>query len=94
MKSGKETGNPAKAIQAGEAERGFRDEEHSAMKEHAKELQAEKRRGLRGTRNDGEDDLLAKIAEMPESDKVIAERFHAIIKSIAPDLSPRTSPSK
>ncbi len=66
---------------------GFTEEERGAMKERAKELKASARRGKKG---DGESDVLAKIAEMPESDRVIAERLHALIKAIAPDLSPRT----
>ena len=66
---------------------GFTEEERGAMKERAKELKASARRGKKG---DGESDVLAKIAEMPESDRVIAERLHALIKAIAPDLSPKT----
>ena len=66
---------------------GFTEEERGAMKERAKELKASARRGKKG---DGESDVLAKIAEMPESDRIIAERLHALIKAIAPDLSPRT----
>ena len=60
------------------------------MKERAKELKAAGRRGPRAGKADGESDLLAKIAEMPESDRVMAERLHAIIKATAPDLSPKT----
>ena len=68
---------------------GFTDEERAAMKERAQELKAEVRRGSRA-KTDGESDVLAKIAEMQSSDRVIAERLHAIIKDIAPDLEPRT----
>ena len=60
------------------------------MKERAKELKAAGRRGPRAGKADGESDLLSKIAEMPESDRVMAERIHAIIKATAPDLSPKT----
>ena len=60
------------------------------MKERAKELKAAGRRGPRAGKADGESDLLAKIAEMPESDRVMAERIHAIIKATAPELSPKT----
>ena len=60
------------------------------MKERAKELKAAGRGGPRAGKADGESDLLAKIAEMPESDRVMAERIHAIIKATAPDLSPKT----
>ena len=64
------------------------DEERDAMKERAKELKAEARRGA--ARADGERDLLAKIAEMPDSDRVMAERIHAIVTTSAPALSPKT----
>ncbi|HMI28636.1 MAG TPA: DUF1801 domain-containing protein [Gaiellaceae bacterium] len=67
---------------AGKASKGFTDEERAAMKERAKELKAGK--------SDGESDVLAKIDEMPESDRVMAERLHAIVKASAPALSPRT----
>jgi uncharacterized protein YdhG (YjbR/CyaY superfamily) len=63
---------------------GFTAEEKAAMKERAKELKAA------ATREEGEKDLLAKIAEMPPADRVLAERFHAIVKANAPDLSPKT----
>ena len=64
------------------------DEERAAMQEHAKEMKAEARRGKE--KADGERDVLAKIAEMPKSDRAIAERIHAIVKASAPDLSPKT----
>ena len=67
---------------------GFTDEERAAMKERAKELKAEARAGK--DKAEGESDVLAKIAEMPEPDRVIAERLHAIIKASAPALSPKT----
>jgi uncharacterized protein YdhG (YjbR/CyaY superfamily) len=60
------------------------------MKERAKELKAEARRGSRSSKANGESDLLAKIAEMPEPDKAMATRLHAVIKASAPDLTPRT----
>ncbi|GAB4585786.1 iron chaperone [Nocardia sp. IFM 10818] len=68
---------------------GFSAEERAAMKEHAAELKTAARRGSKATRADGENDVLGKIAEMPESDRAIAERIHAIIKENAPDLAPR-----
>jgi len=64
------------------ASKGFTDEERAAMKERAREL----KRG----KTDGESDVLAKIAEMPEPDRSMAERLHALIKAIAPTLSPKT----
>src|SRR5215203_2464822 len=68
----------------------FTDEERAAMKERAQELKAEASRGPRANKADGESDVLAKIAEMPEPDRAIAERLHAIIKASAPALSPKT----
>jgi uncharacterized protein YdhG (YjbR/CyaY superfamily) len=68
----------------------FTDEERAAMRERAQELKAAGRRGPRAGKADGESDVLAKIAEMPESDRAMAERLHAIIKATAPALSPRT----
>lgn len=67
---------------------GFSDFEKEAMKERAKELKAEAR--LNKNRAEGERDVLAKIAEMPESDRLIAERVHAIVTTSAPHLAPRT----
>ena len=64
--------------------KGFTAEERAAMKERAKELKAEARRA------DGESAVLAKIAEMGESDRAMAERLHAIIMASAPALSPKT----
>ena len=69
---------------AGKASQGFTDEERAAMRERAQELKAEARKA------DGEKALLAKVAEMPEPDRVMAERLHAIVKASAPDLSPKT----
>jgi uncharacterized protein YdhG (YjbR/CyaY superfamily) len=70
--------------------RGFTDEERAAMKERAQELKAEARRGPRADTADGESDVLAKIVAMPEPDRAMAKRLHAIIKASAPALSPRT----
>ena len=69
---------------------GFTDEERSAMKERAKELKAPARRGSRGGKADGEGEALAKIAEMTEPDRGLAERLHAVIKASAPGISPTT----
>ena len=63
---------------------GFTVEERAAMKERAQELKAEARKA------DGESALLAKIAEMPEPDRAMAKRLHAIVKANAPALSPKT----
>jgi uncharacterized protein YdhG (YjbR/CyaY superfamily) len=72
--------------------KGFTDDERAAMKERARELKAEGGGGTRAnkSRADGEADVLAKIAEMKGPDQAIARRLHAIIKSTAPTLSPKT----
>jgi len=67
---------------------GFTAEERAAMRERAKELKAEAR--AEKDKAAGEKDVLAKIAEMPEPDRAMAKRIHAIVKAAAPDLSPRT----
>jgi hypothetical protein len=63
--------------------KGFTAEEKAAMRERARELK-------RSGKGDGEQDVLAKIAEMPKADRDMAERLHALIKSTAPELTPRT----
>jgi uncharacterized protein YdhG (YjbR/CyaY superfamily) len=63
---------------------GFTAEERAAMRERARELKAASGKA------DGERDVLAKIAEMPESDRSMAERLHALIRANAPDLAPKT----
>jgi uncharacterized protein YdhG (YjbR/CyaY superfamily) len=68
---------------------GFTAAERAAMKERAKEVKASSRRSSRA-KPDGESDLLAKIAEMPDADRTIAERIHAIVKANAPGLAPKT----
>ena len=74
----------------GQASQGFTDDERAAMKERAQELKASARRGPRAGKADGEADVLAKIAEMPEPDRTMAERLHAVVKASAPALAPRT----
>ena len=63
---------------------GFTAEERAAMRERAREQKAEAQRA------DGESAVLAKIAEMPEADRAMAERLHEIVKASAPELSPKT----
>jgi len=70
--------------------KGFEDEERVAMKERIQELKAAARRGPRADKADGESAVLAKIAEMPEPDRAMGKRLHAIIKASAPALSPKT----
>ena len=65
---------------AGKASKRFTAEERAAMRERAKELKSAS----------GESDVLAKIAEMPKADRVMAERIHAVVKASAPELSART----
>ncbi len=67
----------------------FTDEERAAVKERARELKADARRGPRAAEADGESDVLAKIAEMAGPDRAMGERLHAVIKASAPTLSPR-----
>ena len=81
MKSAKST------TATGKKPTGFTDGEQVAMKERLQELKVEARRGPRA---DGEDAVLAKIAGLPQPDRAMAERLHAIIKASAPALSPRT----
>ena len=69
---------------------GFTAEERAAMKEHAHEQKVAARRGQGAAAAEGESDVLAKIAELPEPDRVLAERLHALIMASAPALSPRT----
>jgi uncharacterized protein YdhG (YjbR/CyaY superfamily) len=78
------------ATVTGKAVKGFTDPERAAMKERARELKAEARRGPRAKVVYGERDVLAKIAEMPNPDRAMAERLHAIVKASAPALLPRT----
>jgi uncharacterized protein YdhG (YjbR/CyaY superfamily) len=78
----KDTQNSAKSTAAiNKKSKGFTDEERAAMKQRAKELKADKA--------DAESAVLAKIAEMPQPDRALGERLHAIIKASAPALSPK-----
>jgi uncharacterized protein YdhG (YjbR/CyaY superfamily) len=87
----KDTQKPAKRTTAsGETFQGLTDEERGAMKARTKELKAEARRGPRAGKADGEREVLARIAEMPEADRVLAERVHAVITASAPALAPKT----
>jgi uncharacterized protein YdhG (YjbR/CyaY superfamily) len=85
MSAKKATQRSAKSTTAsGKKSKGFTDEERAAMKERAQELKAEARKA------DGESAVLAKIAEMPEPDRAMGKRLHAIVKASAPALSPKT----
>ena len=84
MSAKKATQKSAKRTATNTKSKGFTAEERAAMKERAQELKAE------AAKADGESDLLAKIAEMPEPDRGMATRLHAIVKASAPSLTPKT----
>ena len=87
MSQKKETQKSAKRTTAiGRKFKGFTDEERVAMKERIQELKAAARRADKA---DGENAVLAKIGEMPEPERAMGKRLHAIIKASAPALSPR-----
>ena len=89
----KATKKSAKSTTAiGKESKGFTDEERGAMKERARELKAETRRGPSGKKNraEGESAALAEIAAMQVPDRAMAKRLHAIIKASAPALWPKT----
>ena len=68
---------------------GWTDEERAAMKEHAAELKRAKSRG-KASMADGEADLRAKLADLPDEDRQMGERIHTVVMAAAPDLVPRT----
>ncbi|MFZ0592763.1 MAG: DUF1801 domain-containing protein [Bryobacteraceae bacterium] len=78
--------SPKSNTATGKKPKGFTDEELGAMRERLQELKSDDRRADKA---DGESAVLAKIAEMPEPDRAMGERLHAIIKASAPALSPR-----
>jgi uncharacterized protein YdhG (YjbR/CyaY superfamily) len=89
MSPKKETQKSTKSTTAiNKKSQGFTDEERAAMKERAQELKAAAR--AKKDKADGESAVLAKIAEMPEPDRAMGKRLHAIIKASAPALSPKT----
>jgi uncharacterized protein YdhG (YjbR/CyaY superfamily) len=89
-KPAKKSTQPSTTRTTDKAPKGFTDEERAAMKERVQELKAAARQGRRADNADGESDVLAKIADMPEPDRAMAERLHAIIRASAPALSPKT----
>jgi uncharacterized protein YdhG (YjbR/CyaY superfamily) len=89
MSPKKDTQKSAKSTTAiNKKVKGFTDEERAAMKARAQELKAEARADK--DKADGESDVLAAIAAMPEPERAMAKRLHAIIKASAPALSPKT----
>ncbi|GAA3117028.1 DUF1801 domain-containing protein [Streptomyces rectiviolaceus] len=94
MKATKDTQKPARSTTATVATAakfdGFTDEERGAMKARAQELKASARRGSRAAKAAEEEAaVVAKIAEMQDSDRVMAERLHAVIKESVPELAPK-----
>jgi uncharacterized protein YdhG (YjbR/CyaY superfamily) len=83
-----DTQKSAKRTTATDKSKGLTPEELAALKERVKEQKAEAR--VNKDKAAGEADVLAKIAEMPKSDRAMAERFHALVKAYAPGLSPKT----
>ena len=69
---------------------GFTDDERAAMKERARELKAARGRKGKAGKAEAEREVLAKIAEMPDSDQTMARRLHEIVRATAPGLEPRT----
>ena len=84
MNDTKKSGNRTTAVD--KMAKTFTEEERSAIQERAKEVKAAARRGAKA---DVESDVLAKIAEMPDADRIMAERIHAVVKASAPDLEPK-----
>ena len=79
---------PASAPSTDTGYDGFTEEERGAMKDRAKELKAAARRSPRA-KADAEGEVLAKIADMPEADRALAERVHGLVKANAPELAPK-----
>ncbi|MEO6969062.1 MAG: DUF1801 domain-containing protein [Rhodanobacteraceae bacterium] len=70
------------------ASKGFTAEERAAMRERVREMKAQARANK--NKAEGESDVLAQIARMPEPDRIMAKRLHALVKTSAPELSPKT----
>ena len=82
--------SPTSTAAAGKKPAGFTDEERGAMSERLQEMKREARRGSPTAKADEESAVLAKIAALPQPDRDVATRLHAIIKANAPSLSPKT----
>jgi uncharacterized protein YdhG (YjbR/CyaY superfamily) len=74
---------------SGKRYKGFTSEERAAMVDRVQEMKVAGRRGPRADQADAESEVLAKIAELPESDRAMAKQIHAVVMASAPDLSPR-----
>ncbi len=88
MSPSKRTTNGTTSRSAAKKTAAFSAEERAAMRERAKEAKAEARANK--TNADGERDVLAKIAEMPEPERTMATKLHALVKAAAPSLAPKT----
>jgi len=82
--------SPKSATATGKKSKGFTDEERAAMREYLQERNADSRGARRADKADEESAVLAKIAALPQPDRAMGERLHAIIKANAPALSPKT----
>jgi len=82
--------SPKSTPATGKKPTGFTDEERIAMRERPQEVKAQARRGSRADKAGGKSAVLMKIAALPQPDRAMAERLHAIIKANAPALSPKT----
>jgi uncharacterized protein YdhG (YjbR/CyaY superfamily) len=82
--------SPKSAAVTGKKSTRFTDEERAAMREYLQERNADSRGGRRADKADEESAVLAKIAALPQPDRAMGERLHAIIKANAPALSPKT----
>src|SRR6266436_1798764 len=82
--------SPKSTTTTGKKPKGFTDEERVAIRDRLQELKSDTRRGRRADKADGEGAVLAKVAALPQPDRTMAQRLHAIIKANALALSPKT----
>lgn len=68
----------------------FTDEEQAALRDRAAEVKRDRSRATKKAKGDGEQDIRAKIAELPEEERALAERVHELVRAAAPELEPRT----
>jgi uncharacterized protein YdhG (YjbR/CyaY superfamily) len=85
-----DTGKPAGRTRRAAKSEGFSDAELDAIKQRNRELKATARHDPKAAEAAGEAEVIAAIAALPEPDRSMAERLHALIKAAAPDLSPKT----
>jgi uncharacterized protein YdhG (YjbR/CyaY superfamily) len=81
---------PARKAASRPADNVWSDEERAAMRESARERKASSKRSPAEERAEGEREVKAKIAEMPQPDRALAERIHEIATESGPGLMPRT----